>query len=146
MTERVPPETRQFVRRVRDGRRDASTWKSVAASLALSALVGCATPQEPRVPLGSGDYIFTHRFAEHPDKVGTPFTVRIEGRRIVVTNDDPKSVFPVGRVAEGTLMWHPTASRWIIGTDEDDLKAKEVGGCSDGPTVVDLVNKVYWSC
>ena len=27
-----------------------------------------------------------------------------------------------------------------------DAGADEVGGCSDGPTVIDLVARIYWTC
>ena len=29
---------------------------------------------------------------------------------------------------------------------EEDKNAGYVGGCSDGPEVIDLAKKVYWTC
>ena len=43
-------------------------------------------------------------------------------------------------------MWHPASKRWIIGEKPSDRSLQEVGGCSDGPEVVDLVRKIYWTC
>lgn len=115
------------------------------APFALVFLQGCSSTQSPAHPLLSGTYVFSHRSAEHPNQMGHPLQVTIDGSHITVYNADSASVFPVGLVVEGTLLWHAGAAKWIIGSKED-LKAVEVGGCSDGPAVVDLTNKVFWSC
>ena len=65
---------------------------------------------------------------------------------IELTNADSDSVFPFGLIDEGTLMWHAASQQWIIGDSEEDRKAADVGGCSDGPSVVDLVKLEYWTC
>lgn len=54
--------------------------------------------------------------------------------------------FPKGTIAEGTLMWHPKTKEWIIGLEAGDRDAVEVGGCSDGPEVVDLKKRIFWTC
>lgn len=73
-------------------------------------------------------------------------TVTIDGRRIKVVNERATSVFPEGILTEGTLYWHPGSRQWIIVESQSDREATEVGGCSDGPEVVDLVGKIYWTC
>lgn len=40
----------------------------------------------------------------------------------------------------------PAALQWVIVRSEADRHATEVGGCSDGPEVVDLQQKIYWTC
>ena len=73
-------------------------------------------------------------------------TAIVDGAHIVLTNSAESSALPKGVVAEGTLLWHPASGQWIIGTSPADAAAKEVGGCSDGPEVIDLRNRVYWTC
>ena len=112
----------------------------------VSALLGCSSTHVPAFPLADGEYSFSHRFAEHPNQTGSPLRVSIKGAHITVTNDSSASVFPVGLIEEGTLLWHAASGKWIIGKTEQDAVAPEVGGCSDGPTVIDPTNKEYWSC
>jgi len=73
-------------------------------------------------------------------------TAKISGRRIKLINNSQSSVFPKGVIASGKLMWHSSSSQWIIGQSKSDPFAKEAGGCSDGPEVVDLQLKIYWTC
>ena len=99
------------------------------------------------MPLRSGTYAFRHRFAEHPTMPSIPVHVRIRGSRIQVFNRSGNdSMFPLGKIAEGRLYWHAPSGQWIIGTEPADQHAPEVGGCSDGPEVVDLVRRIYWTC
>jgi hypothetical protein len=106
----------------------------------------CENTSSPEPPLLNGEYSFTHRFAEHPDIPSIQLTVQINGRRIVLTNNDRTDVFPAGLIEEGTLMWHASSAQWIIGSSAADADASEVGGCSDGPSVVDLQRRIYWTC
>lgn len=112
------------------------------AAIAASFSVGAATP---KLPIRSGTYTFQHRFAEQPNLHNRPLTAEIRGRHIAIVSDAP-GIFPKGVVEDGTLMWHAKSKQWIIGESESDRYAKDVGGCSAGPTVVDLKNKVFWSC
>jgi hypothetical protein len=47
---------------------------------------------------------------------------------------------------EGILMRHRKTKQWIIGQSKKDIDAQEVGGCSEGPRVIDLKKKVIWNC
>jgi hypothetical protein len=120
------------------------------ASVALFALVlllaGCAAHADPRIPLASGQYQFQHRFAEHPTLPSIRVDVAIDGDRIVVSNAVAADPFPSGVLAEGQLVWHPGSKQWIIADEASDRDAFDVGGCSDGPEVVDLENRIYWTC
>ena len=97
-------------------------------------------------PIADGDYTFQHRFAEHPTMPSVTMQVRIRDRHIVVTNTAPSTPFPIGVVTEGTLQWNGRVARWIIARHDADKDATEVGGCTDGPEVVDLDKRIYWTC
>lgn len=101
---------------------------------------------EPEVPLADGHYRFRHRFAEHPDMASQHVEVRIDGRRVWVRNTEGGGALPLGALEEGWLMWHAAAGRWVIAQTAADRQAPEVGGCSDGPTWIDLQQQVYWTC
>jgi len=105
-----------------------------------------AAATTPRQPLQSGTYTFQHKFAEHPGMQSITLTAKISGRRIKLINNSQSSVFPKGVIASGKLMWHSSSSQWIIGQSKSDQFAKEAGGCSDGPEVVNLQLKIYWTC
>jgi len=100
----------------------------------------------PPLPLQSGQYTFKHRFAEQPNMPSLVLTAKIRGHHIVLINRRASEVFPKGVIAEGTLMWHAASKQWIIGTSKADRYARDVGGCSDGPDVVDLRKRIYWTC
>jgi len=101
---------------------------------------------EAKVPLRSGQYTFQHKFAEHPNMQSISLTAIISGYHIVLINKGHSEIFPKGVVAEGTLMWNQKYKQWIIGQDKSDRHANDVGGCSDGPELVDLKRRVYWTC
>lgn len=105
-----------------------------------------ASDKDPTVPLKDGIYQFAHKFAEQPEIKSIHFVVTIKGQHIKVENKEKGDIFPLGLMEEGQLKWHKLTKQWIISTSASDINAKEVGGCSDGPTVVDLVNKIYWTC
>ena len=100
----------------------------------------------PTVPLESGEYVFQHRFAEQPSIPSIKLQVTVDGSRITVVNPTASDPFPTGTLAEGQIMWHAASQQWIIGHEDSDKLASDVGGCSDGPEVIDLVNKIYWTC
>lgn len=107
---------------------------------------GCSAANGPAIPLRSGQYVFQHRFAEHPTLPSITLQVTIAESHITVANPVASDPFPAGVLAEGQLMWHAASQQWIIGHDASDKSIPEVGGCSDGPETVDLVNKIYWTC
>jgi hypothetical protein len=90
--------------------------------------------------------MFQHRYAEQPTMPSFWLKATLRGKRIVLRNPKAAGPFPAGVLAEGELMWHPASRQWIIGTDRADSSARDVGGCSDGPEVVDLVRRIYWTC
>ena len=112
----------------------------------LAALLATSGQSAPDLPIESGQYTFQHRFSEHPSIRSIALSAKVAGGRIVLVNETQSDVFPQGVVAEGALMWHAASGQWIIGHSPADQYAPEVGGCSDGPEVVDLRQKVYWTC
>jgi hypothetical protein len=106
----------------------------------------CSTTSDPQIPLASGQYVFQHRFVEHPTIPSIPLHVTISDSHIVVINPTASDPFPAGVLAEGQLMWHAASKQWVIGHGASDRTAQDVGGCSEGPEVVDLAGKIYWTC
>lgn len=112
----------------------------------ISLLASAPACAAKALPIEPGHYKFAHRYAEDPGFRSITVDVRISGRHIIVINNDNTDVFPHGVIAEGTLMWHDASSQWIIGDTPKDAQLSDVGGCSDGPEVVDLKNNVFWTC
>lgn len=113
----------------------------------FAALLAAAlTASTPEIPLQPGEYQFQHRFVEQPSIEGIRLVATIAGDRIILRNPGPAGVFPHGVVAEGRLMWHAQSGQWVIGNSGADATASEVGGCTEGPEVVDLVLRIYWTC
>ncbi|TQM16707.1 hypothetical protein FB548_0075 [Pseudoxanthomonas sp. 3HH-4] len=118
-------------------------------TVSLAGILGvmpAALTSEPAMPLPSGTYAFQHRFAEHRDLPSIRLEAWIEDGRIRLTNHDRNDVFPRGLIAEGMIVWHAASRQWIIAAQPEDATAIDVGGCSDGPEVVDLQRKIYWTC
>jgi len=91
--------------------------------------------------------MFGLRFFEHPNIISsTTFVATIDAYHIKLVNEGVTDVFPAGLIDEGTLMWHESSQQWIIGESEVDRHATYVGGCDDGPSVIDLVTLEYWTC
>ena len=112
----------------------------------ISLFATSALAASPPSLLPSGNYTFQHRFAEQPNLPSVQVLAKISGLHIVLVNSTPSKIFPKGIIADGTLMWHTRSKQWIIGHSASDRNAKEVGGCSAGPEVVDLQKKIYWTC
>jgi len=110
----------------------------------LAGVIGGAA--QPSPPLATGQYTFEHRFAEHPSLSSIRLVATIRGTRIVLVNPRASDPFPAGVIAEGDLMWHSASGQWIIGQSPADKAAAEVGGCSDGPPVIDLTARIFWTC
>jgi len=117
-----------------------------ASDVSRSQAASPSAPTDPPLPISSGRYTFQHRFAEHPGMRSMALNAVIQGRRIRITNPRATDVFPRGLLAEGELAWHARSGSWIIAGTPEDVEAAEVGGCSEGPEVVDLINRIYWTC
>lgn len=73
------------------------------------------------------------------------FYAQIKGRHIKIIN---RGILTGGKgsiVDEGTIMRHKSGV-WIIAHSPDDVNAEEIGGCTDGPMIIDFKRKVVISC
>tara|TARA_B100000809_G_C15028220_1_gene490984 strand:- start:291 stop:647 length:357 start_codon:yes stop_codon:yes gene_type:complete len=97
--------------------------------------------------LKDGTYTFDIAFAEWGGKsLGSTCSVIIKGDSITVINDGSLSGEKGEIIEKGTLMIHKDTGKWIITHSKSDINAEEVGGCSDGPTEIDIKNKKLWLC
>jgi hypothetical protein len=96
-----------------------------------------------------GVYRFDIAFAEWQGKsMGEKVTVIVKGDSVTVryegggnlTNSSPGDIFDKGKIRK-----HKSGV-FIISNDPTDVDLNEVGGCGDGPTVIDFENKKYWLC
>jgi hypothetical protein len=99
--------------------------------------------------LKDGIYLFSIRdaeYIEHP--IVAKCKVIIQGIKIkVIYTDSSLTLIKYGHVLDdGILLWHRKTKQWIIGHSKKDVHAKEVGGCSDGPRVIDLKKREIWNC
>jgi hypothetical protein len=116
-----------------------------ALLLFLPILVGCTKEHRPK----DGTYTYTVAFEEWGGKsLGATCTVIIKGDSInVVHNGSGNLTGNKGDVLEkGIILKHKKTGKWIIGHEPSDVNAQEIGGCGDGPTVIDFETKKYWSC
>lgn len=104
-----------------------------------------STAQQPK----DGVYTYKIAFAEWGGKSqGATCTVIIKGNHIKVVHNGKSTLSGTKGeiIAEGTIMKHRKTGKWIIGRTAKDKDAKEIGGCSDGPQVIDFVKKIFWTC
>jgi hypothetical protein len=96
-----------------------------------------------------GVYRFDVAFAEWEGKsMGEKVTVVIKGDsvKVVYEGDGNLANTKKGDVfSHGLIMKHKTGV-WIIGKSKTDAQVDEIGGCSDGPTVIDFKGRKYWMC
>ena len=97
----------------------------------------------------NGSYTYKVAFSEWNGKsLGATCTIIIKGDSIkVIHNGKPGLTGEKGDILdEGIIMHHKITGKWIIGHKPKDVYAKEIGGCSDGPSVIDFKNMTWWSC
>ncbi len=96
-----------------------------------------------------GVYTYSIAFEEWGGKsLGATCTVYIKGDSIrILHNGSGNLTGTKGKIMdEGIIMKHNKTGKWIIGHDPTDVNAKEIGGCGDGPSIIDFKNKKWWSC
>ena len=95
----------------------------------------------------NGAYIYDVAFAEWQGRsMGATVIVEIQDTTIVVKCNENLSRAKGEIIDSGIIMWHEETKQWIIGHSLEDKYAKEVGGCSDGPIVIDFKRKKVWLC
>jgi hypothetical protein len=96
-----------------------------------------------------GTYTYSIAYAEWNGKtLGSTCTVRIKGDSIfVIHNGNNRVSGNKGDILDsGVIMKHKKTGKWIIGHSRRDKDAKEIGGCSEGPSEIDFKRKIFWSC
>jgi len=96
-----------------------------------------------------GIYTYTVAFEEWQGKSnGATCTVIIKGDSIKVINSGTGNITGnKGDVMdEGIIMKHTKTGKWIIGHSVKGKDAKEIGGCSDNPSIIDFKKKKYFIC
>ncbi len=103
-----------------------------------------AYSQKPR----NGTYTYKIAYAEWNGRsMGSTCTVVIKGDSIKVIHNGSNVSGTKGEIFdEGIIMKHKKTGKWIIGHSRKDADAKEIGGCSEGPTIIDFKNKKWWTC
>ncbi len=96
-----------------------------------------------------GKYRYDVAFAEWGGKsMGEKVTVIIkEGTIKIIYEGDGQMILKAkGEIIdEGKILKHKSGV-WIIGTDGKDVNTEEVGGCSDGPRIIDFEKMKFWMC
>ncbi len=96
-----------------------------------------------------GEYIYQLRFAE--------WNMAYHGQdvKVIIKEDSIKIFLYKGEltglkkgdlIEEGLIRFHNKTSNWVIVKDENELEVDDVGGCSDGPSIIDFKNKIYITC
>jgi hypothetical protein len=104
-----------------------------------------ASAQKPQ----SGTYTYNIAFAEANGKsLGATCIVVIKGDKIkIVHNGKSNLTGQKGSIIDqGIIMKHVRTGKWIIGHNTRDRYAKEIGGCSEGPSIIDFRQKKFWMC
>jgi len=120
-------------------------WRYFLLLLFFGFYLKIGFTQKPK----DGSYTYSIAFTEWDGRsLGATCTVLIKGDSIkVIHNGKGNLTGKKGDIFdEGILMRHKKTGKWIIGHNANDVNAKEIGGCSDGPSVIDFKNKKWWSC
>jgi hypothetical protein len=106
--------------------------------------INTASAQKPK----NGIYTYQIAFAEWGGKsLGATCTVIIKGDRIKVLHNGTRGLSgSKGEILDSGIIVLHKSGKWIIGHSIKDKNAKEIGGCSDGPTVIDFKRKKWWTC
>lgn len=115
--------------------------------LPLALLVFCSSAALSQKP-ADGDYTYKVAFAEWQGRSqNCTVLVRIKGDSIQVIHNGGGLSGKKGEVIDsGMIMKHSRTGKWIIAHDKKDRNAKTIGGCTDGPAVIDFDRKVFWLC
>lgn len=99
--------------------------------------------------LPNGTYIFDVAYAEwQGQSMDEKVKVLIKGNSITIFYEGGGEMISLEKGAlmtQGKIMKHKSGE-WIIGKKESDKDSDEVGGCTDGPEIIDFKNKTYWIC
>ena len=124
----------------KDSVTSATKERKVAPSLSAAGKGG--------IP-ADGTYRYDVAFAEWQGKsMGVYVSVRIEGEQIEVIYEGGGNIpgLEQGTILDEGMLRKHKSGRWIIVQEESEVQAEEVGGCTDGPSVIDFENQKFWMC
>ena len=116
--------------------------------LSLTIFFATTAATSAQIPK-SGTYIYKIAFAEANGKsLGATCIVVIKGDKIKIVHDGKASL--TGQkgdiIEQGIIMKHVRTGKWIIGHSSKDKYAIDIGGCSEGPSILDFRHKIFWMC
>mgnify|MGYP007079508429 CR=1 FL=1 len=88
-------------------------------------------------------------FAEWQGKsMGEMVTIKIKGDsiKVIYEGDGSLTLTEKGTVLDEGFIRKHQSGKWIIANEESDIYIVEIGGCTDGPAVIDFKNQKYWTC
>jgi hypothetical protein len=118
--------------------------KTFFFSFLLSLTSFTTHAQKPK----NGTYTYKIAFEEWQGKsLNTTCTVIVKGDSIKIVYDGTGNLTAKKGdiIDEGIMMVHKTG-KWIVAHSVNDKEAKEIGGCSNGPLVIDFKKKLVWIC
>ena len=118
--------------------------KLIPTAFSFLLFSSLTTAQKPK----DGTYTYSFAFAESQGKsLGATCTVIIKGDSVnVVHNGKGNLTGNKGDIIDSGIIMKHKSGKWIIGHNSKDKKADDIGGCSDGPRVIDFKRKKVWSC
>lgn len=112
----------------------------------LSSVIcaGSMYAQKPK----NGTYIYDVAFDEWQGRShGATVLVKVKGDSIYIIHNGGNLSGKKGEIIDcGIIMKHRKSGAWIIGHKAGDIDAPVVGGCSDGPSVIDFKRKKFRLC
>jgi hypothetical protein len=95
-----------------------------------------------------GTYTYAIAFAEWGGKPnGASCTVIIRGDSIkVIHNGTGNLTGKKGEIIDSGIIMKHKSGKWIIGHSPEDTNAKDIRGCSEGPSEIDFKRKRFWLC
>jgi hypothetical protein len=106
-----------------------------------------ATLYSPAQKPKDGTYSYSVAFAEWGGKShGCTVKVVIKGDSIFVYNDGSLSGSKGELIDAGFIMKHQRTGKYIIGHTKGDAKAKKIGDCDNGPSIIDFKKRRFWIC
>jgi hypothetical protein len=118
--------------------------KLILTAFSILFIASLTIAQKPK----DGTYTYSIAFAEWQGKsLGATCTVLIKGDSIkVIHNGKGNLTGKKGDIIDSGILMKHKSGKWIIGHNIKDKDADDIGGCSDGPRVIDFKRKKVWSC
>jgi len=113
-------------------------------ALLTIVLTQTAAAQKPK----DGSYLYKVAFAGWGSKpTSITVLVKIKGDSVYIIHNGGNLSGHKGELIDsGIIMQHKRSGKWIIGHRPEDRTASEVGGCTDGPRVIDFTRKIFLLC